>query len=125
MAARNGQNPMRLLIDTHCHLNFQDFRDDLAAVAARAADAGIGVVNVGTDLAMSERAVSLAHDFSDMWAAVGIHPHHASDVPAALARLRELAVDPKVVAIGEVGLDYYGIENQELGRRNRWCFASK
>lgn len=105
------------LTDTHCHLNFPDYREDLAAVAARAAEAGIGAINIGTDLATSERAVALTREFPDMWAAVGIHPHHALDTPAAIERLRELAADPKVVAIGEIGLDYYRIENQESGIR--------
>lgn len=116
-------------VDTHCHLNFPDYRDDLAAVVARAADAGIGVLNVGTDCAMSERAVALTREFPEgMWAAVGIHPHHAPDVPAALARLRELAADPKVVAIGEIGLDYYRLADQgveAVKRVQREAFAGQ
>lgn len=102
------------LIDTHCHLNFPEYADDLKEAVARAAEAGIGVINVGTDLAMSEQAVALAHEFPDMWAAVGIHPHHAFDAPAAIERLRDLAADSKVVTIGEVGLDYYRLAVEDV-----------
>lgn len=98
------------LIDTHCHLNFPDFRDDLTAVVARAADVGIGVINIGTDLAMSERAIALTREFPEMWAAVGIHPHHCAEFVEALPKLEALAGEPRVVAVGEIGLDYYRLE---------------
>ncbi|MBI2624706.1 TatD family hydrolase [Candidatus Parcubacteria bacterium] len=125
---RNTTNGFSNGTDTHCHLSFPDYRDDLEAVVARAAEAGIGVINIGTDLVMSERAVALANRFPDMWAAVGVHPHHAPDVPAALARLREIAADPKVVAIGEIGLDYYRLADQDVEavkRVQREAFAGQ
>ena len=97
------------LVDTHAHLNDRRFAQDVPAVVGRALDAGVvAIVVIGYNLASSERAVALAQRHDCVWAAVGIHPHHATVVDsAALRRLEALASDPRVVAIGECGLDYY------------------
>jgi TatD DNase family protein len=97
------------VIDSHAHLSFKQFRKDLPEVLRRAREAGLtAMVNVGCDLASSEAGVRLAREHADVYAAVGIHPHDAKTVDAAaLSRLEELAEDPKVVAVGEMGLDYY------------------
>lgn len=96
-------------IDTHCHLDFHQFDQDRDAVVARAADAGVTViVNPATDLASSRRAIALAERYDGIYAQVGVHPNDAGDFDGAtLAELRTLAAHPKVVAIGEIGLDYY------------------
>lgn len=98
-----------ILVDTHAHLDFSRFDADRQAVIERAQTAGVGaIVNVGTDLVSSRRAVSLAAEHDTIYAAVGMHPHDAKKLNgAALAELRELAQHPKVVAVGEIGLDYY------------------
>jgi TatD DNase family protein len=96
------------LIDTHAHLDYPRFDADRQAVIERARATGVGaIVNVGTDLTSSQRAVGLAKQ--DMiYAAVGMHPHNAKKLDGtALAALRELAQQPKVVAVGEIGLDFY------------------
>ena len=97
------------LIDSHAHLNLNRFNQDREAVIERARKAGlVAIVNIGTDLASSRATVKLAgkHDF--IYAAVGVHPHDAKTVTqAVLDELRTLAHHPKVVAIGEIGLDYY------------------
>jgi TatD DNase family protein len=97
------------MIDSHAHLTFKHFRSDLGDVLARARAAGVrAIVNIGFDLASSEAGVRLAHQHDDIFAVVGVHPHDAETVDAAvLERLEVLADDPKVVAIGEIGLDYY------------------
>lgn len=97
------------LIDTHAHLDHPRFDEDREAVIRRAWEAGfVAIVTIGSDLASSERAVALAEAHDGVFAAVGIHPHDASGATeAALERLRQLAAHPKVVAIGEIGLDYY------------------
>src|SRR5688572_6853783 len=97
------------LVDTHAHLTDQKFAGDLCAVLERAAASGVGTcVVVGYDLASSRGAVRLAQEIGSIWAAVGIHPHHASSVDdAALEALRSLARHPRVVALGECGLDFY------------------
>lgn len=97
------------LIDTHAHLDFRQFDPDRQAVVERARAAGVAaIVNVGADLDSSRRAVQLAGEYGMVYAAVGMHPHDAKQLDGAvLAELRELARQPKVVAVGEIGLDFY------------------
>ncbi len=97
------------LVDSHAHLDFRQFDADREAVIERARAAGLmAIVNIGTDLPSSRMAVSLAERYPFIYAAVGVHPHDARLVtPAVLDELRELAHSPQVVAIGEIGLDYY------------------
>jgi TatD DNase family protein len=98
-----------MLIDSHCHLNFNAFDDDRAEVLARAQEAGvIAIINPATNLEDSRQIVAIAQEIPILYAAIGFHPNDAGifDEPA-LAQLRELASQPKVVAIGEIGLDYY------------------
>jgi len=97
------------LIDSHAHLDSSQFDDDREAVILRAQEAGlVAILNVGTDLASSRAAVALAEKYDFIYTAVGIHPHDAKTVtPAVLDELRALAHHPKVVAVGEIGLDYY------------------
>jgi TatD DNase family protein len=97
------------LFDTHAHLHDPAFAEDGGAVLSRARAAGIGgLVTIGTDLATSEAAVALAGEHPEVYAAVGVHPHDAALADAAaLAALAGLARQPRVVAIGEIGLDFY------------------
>ena len=97
------------LIDTHAHLTDRRFARDLEETLDRAREAGVrAFVVVGYDLASSAASVALAERFDDVWAAVGLHPHNAKDVtPELLAEIERLSHAPRVVAIGECGLDYY------------------
>jgi TatD DNase family protein len=97
------------LIDTHTHLDFPQFDGDREQVIERAANAGVkAIVNVGTDLASSRAAVALAEAYPQIYAAVGVHPHDAKTMTGeTLEELRALASHPKVVAVGEIGLDFY------------------
>jgi len=97
------------LFDTHAHLHFPEFSGDLDAVLARARAAGVRrMVTIGTDVATSRAAAALAEREPDVWAAVGIHPHEAADADAAaLTEIERLASAPRVVAIGETGLDFF------------------
>jgi TatD DNase family protein len=97
------------LIDTHCHLNFDRFDQDREAVVARAVELGVtAMINPGVDLRSSRAAIALAERYDPVYAAVGIHPTSTDELDqAALRALREMAQHPKVVAIGEIGLDYY------------------
>jgi len=101
--------PRPPIIDSHAHLQFDDFASDLEAVLGRALEAGVeAIVNVGTDLASSRAAVALADRFPQCYATVGLHPHEAATFGDGLIdALAELARHPKVVAIGETGLDYH------------------
>ena len=100
---------MATFYDTHAHLDYPDFGQDLEQVLERAAAAGIAkIISIGTDLESSARAVKLAERFPGVYAAVGWHPAHATAAPDDLGpALVELARHPKVVAIGETGLDYH------------------
>jgi TatD DNase family protein len=100
---------MSIFYDTHAHLGFPDFQTDLPDVVRRAHDNGITkIISIGTDLIGSARAIEIAEKFPDVYAAVGWHPTHVLDAPEDLRpALRELARHPKVVAIGETGLDYH------------------
>lgn len=98
-----------MLVDSHCHLQDSQFESDRDEVLDRARQAGVSAfVVIGTDLESSRRAVDLADSHSDVYAAVGVHPHDAKDLDdRTLGALERLADSPKVVAIGEIGLDYY------------------
>jgi len=97
------------LFDTHAHLHFPEFAEDLPAVLERARTAGVkGLVTIGTDVETSQAAITMAGREADVWAAVGIHPHDAAEADAATVReIERLAGEPRVVAIGEIGLDYF------------------
>ena len=97
------------LIDSHTHLDSQRFEKDREAVVERALAAGVAaMINVGVDLASSRRSVALADENANVYASVGVHPHRARTVDGtALAELRALASHPRVVAVGEIGLDFY------------------
>ncbi|OGW88548.1 MAG: hypothetical protein A3A73_00805 [Omnitrophica bacterium RIFCSPLOWO2_01_FULL_50_24] len=97
------------LVDTHVHLHFPDFQSDVDQVIERAREGGVRFfVNVGTDVESSRAAVQLSERYDFVYATVGVHPHDAKNVtPDGMRELKELAKHPKVVAIGEVGLDFY------------------
>ena len=98
-----------MLIDTHAHLDYTDYDPDRAEVIARATEAGVTeIISIGTRLDSSTRAVELAENFPNIWATVGIHPGEVDLAPEdAVEWLRALAQSSRVVAIGEIGLDYH------------------
>jgi len=98
-----------MLVDSHCHLDFPDFAEDLDAVMVRAAEAGVGLMlTINTHVTRFERVLAVAERFANVYCTVGIHPHEAGTEPAAeLERLVEASRHPKVVGFGETGLDYY------------------
>ncbi len=97
------------LIDTHCHLDWKAFDPDRGAVIDRAVKAGVRrMITIGVDVPSSRRAIDLAEEYEAVYAAVGVHPNDCAGFDAAvLSDIRSLAQHPKVVALGEVGLDYY------------------
>lgn len=98
-----------MLIDTHCHLNHEQFQADLPEVIERALAAGVErMIVVGFDLPSSEEAVRLADRFPSLYAAIGVHPHEAKTYDVTVEkRLEALSRHPRVAAIGEIGLDYH------------------
>ena len=122
--------------DAHTHAQFSAYDEDRDLVMTRAKEAGVGMVNVGSKKSTSVAAVDLAHKYENTWAAIGLHPIHASgsahhDKQESMAWpekqgepfdydfYKKLALNPKVVAIGECGLDYYRFTNEGLGFKNK------
>jgi TatD DNase family protein len=98
-----------MLVDSHCHLDFPDYAGQVDAVVERARAAGVGVcVSIGTELKRFAGVKAVAEKFSNVWCSVGVHPHEsASELLDSEAALVSEAAHPKVVGIGETGLDYY------------------
>jgi len=98
-----------MLVDSHCHLDFPDFAAELDAVVARARAAGIGrIVTISTKVKNQPQLIAIAEKYVDVFCTVGTHPHHASsELDVDAGTLFDLAKHPKVVAIGEAGLDYH------------------
>ena len=98
-----------MLLDSHTHIDMSEFDADRERVLQRARESGVAaIIDIGIDIASSEAAIALAEKHSDVFATVAIHPHDASKVTDVdIARLEDLANYPKVVAIGEIGLDFY------------------
>ena len=100
-----------MLIDSHAHIQGKEYAGEVEAVIARAHEAGVEkIIAVGGagDMSSNTEAIALAKTFPEIYATVGMHPHDAKDVGAdELKKLKELAAAPKVVAVGETGLDYY------------------
>ncbi|MBU2547330.1 MAG: TatD family hydrolase [Proteobacteria bacterium] len=97
------------LIDTHCHLDLDDFDPDREAVIERAARADVvHMISIGIDVETSSRAIALAEQYDQISATIGFHPHDAGKLtPDGLDRLKDLAASPQVVGFGEIGLDFY------------------
>ena len=97
------------LIDTHCHLTFDELARDIDAILARSIAAGVTEwITVGTDLNENQKAIELAEKFEGMYAAIAVHPHEAKTVTEeTLQELKQFAQHKKVVAIGETGLDFH------------------
>ena len=112
-----------MLVDSHCHLDFPDFADDLEAIVARADAAGIKrIVTISTRVRRLDALLAITARFPDVYCSVGTHPHNADEEDGIAANeLIELAKHPKVVALGEAGLDYFyqhcSREAQERGFR--------
>src|SRR5262245_45136616 len=98
-----------MLIDTHAHLDFPEFVPDLDAVIQRAIDAGVHrIITIGTTVESSRKSVELAERYLSVYASIGVHPNSASEQRGDFIReFRELVQHPKVVAIGETGLDFH------------------
>lgn len=113
------------LVDTHAHLDFPELVHDLEGVFRRCAQAGVDrIVSVGIDPATSAKAVSLSQEHSFVFATVGLHPHGARELGEAdLEQMAALARNPKVVALGEMGLDYF--RDRQPRSVQRRCFGQQ
>src|SRR6476620_10087064 len=110
-----------MLIETHAHLDYPDFARDLDDVIHRANEAGVTrIVTVGTSVESSRRAIELAEKHSAVFAAIGVHPTSVEEAPDdVITPLRELAKKPRVVAIGETGLDYHRLPSEKVAKEEQ------
>ena len=108
-----------MLIETHAHLDYPDFANDLDDVLRRANEAGVTrIITIGTSIESSRRAVDLAEKYSSVYAVIGVHPTYAEQAGEdVITPLRELAKSPRVVAIGETGLDYHHLPSVEAAKQ--------
>jgi TatD DNase family protein len=113
-----------MLIETHAHLDYPDFAPDFDDVLRRATDAGVTrIVTIGTSIESSRRAVELAEKYSNVYAVIGVHPTYVEESgDDVITPLRELASNPRVVALGETGLDYHRLPSKELEDRKSKTF---
>lgn len=112
------------MIDVHCHLNLHAFDEDYEEVTKRAFESGVKtIINTGTSIPSSKRAIEIAKQFNNVYTIVGVHPHHADKADKEFegelqndwfSKLEELAKNPKVVGIGEIGLDYYAYKSNGI-----------
>jgi len=118
-----------MLVDSHCHLDFPDFAAERDAIVTRAREQGIGrMVTISTKVHKFPDIRAIAEKYNDVFCSIGTHPHYADKEPEiTTADLVKFTNDPKVVAIGEAGLDYFrnnsSVENQELGFRQHIAAA--
>jgi TatD DNase family protein len=110
-----------MLIETHAHLDYPDFANDLDKVLRRANDAGVThIVTIGTSVESSRRAIDLAEKHPAIFAAIGVHPGYVEEAEDdVITPLRELAKNPRVVAIGETGLDYHRLPSEQVGKEEQ------
>src|SRR5216117_1947511 len=110
-----------MLIETHTHLDYPDFANDLDDVLRRANDSGVTrIITIGTSLESSRRAIALAEKHSAVFAAIGVHPTSVEEAEDdVITPLRELAKNPRVVAIGETGLDYHRLPSEKVAKEEQ------
>src|SRR5438477_113771 len=107
------------LIETHAHLDYPDFAADFDDVLRRATDAGVTrIITIGTSVESSRRAVEFAEKYPNIFAVIGVHPTYALQATEdVITPLRELAKNPRVAAIGEIGLDYHHLPSVEAAKQ--------
>jgi TatD DNase family protein len=116
----------KMLIETHAHLDYPDFASDFDDVLRRATEAGVTrIITIGTSIQSSRRAVEFAEKYPNIFAVIGVHPTYAGEADEdVIAPLRELAKSPRVVALGEAGLDYHHLPSVEAAKgKNVQVFA--
>lgn len=106
------------IVETHAHLDYPDFAPDFDDVLRRANEAGVTrIITIGTSIESSRRAIELAEQYPNIFAVIGVHPTYAGETPDdVMTPLRELAKSPRVVALGESGLDYHSLPSREAAK---------
>ena len=113
------------LFDVHTHVNDKQYDDDRDEVIKRALDAGVAMIQVGTDFLMSKKAIEIAEKYENVYATVGLHPTDNTKEIFNHDAYKKLAEHPKVVAIGECGLDYFRGANEEEKKKQKDVFIKQ
>ncbi|MFW6283417.1 MAG: TatD family hydrolase [Minisyncoccales bacterium] len=109
-----------MIFDTHAHINFKAFNKDREKIIKKTLEKGVGMINVGSNLKTSKKAIEIANKFDNVYATVGIHPIHIKDDTVLKENeIRELAEEKQVVAMGEIGLDYYKIPTEKIKEKQK------
>ena len=110
-----------MLVETHAHLDYPDFANDFDEVLRRASEAGVTrIITIGTSVESSRRAVDLAEKYPNIFSVIGVHPTYAAEADEdVITPLRELAKSPRVVALGETGLDYHHLPSVEAAKAKK------
>ena len=110
-----------MLVETHAHLDYPDFASDFDDVLRRATEAGVTrIITIGTSIESSRRAIALAEKYPAVFAVIGVHPTYVEEAQDdVITPLRELAKNPRVVAIGETGLDYHRLPSEEVAKEKQ------
>lgn len=118
-----------MIFDSHCHPQFPQYGKDRGEMLTRAKDAGVSMICVGTDLEMSQKAIELAEKHDTIWASVGLHPNDFLELfeedkisPQKTDNFVHLVNNKKVVAVGEIGLDYYRTPDKEHQQKQKEIF---
>lgn len=114
------------IFDSHCHPQFPQYDEDREEMLGRAIESGVGMICVGTDIETSRRGIKLAQKHENMWASVGIHPNDTESIMGQVLSIEEyenLLKEEKVVAIGEIGLDYYRTPEKDKQENQKKVFA--
>src|SRR6266516_2002238 len=109
------------LVETHPHLDYPDFANDLDDVLRRASEAGVTrIITIGTSVESSRRAIDLAEKYPAIFAVIGVHPTYVEEAQDdVITPFRELAKNPRVVAIGETGLDYHRLPSEKVAKEEQ------
>lgn len=112
-------------IDIHCHLDFPDYEPDKEELFARMVEQDVGSITIGTDLESSKRAVKIAEENDNIWACIGTHPHEVSKSHFDTKEFEKLVASPKVVGIGECGLDYFRLGDESKKENQKKIFVEQ
>lgn len=117
------------LVDSHCHLDFEPLKNEQGSVIEQAHKAGVAkMINIGSSLRGSRASIEIANKYPHIWASVGLHPHDAetvNNIDSVIDELQKLAQNDKVVAIGEIGLDYFELENESQREEQKVLFEAQ
>lgn len=113
------------IFDSHCHPQLSQYEVDGGEVINRAKDFGVGMICIGTDIETSRQAVELSRQYENIWATVGLHPNDNLSEDFSVEKYRELSKKDKVVAIGEIGLDYFRTDKEEDKKKQRERFIKQ